>query len=130
MERIEWDWGDGTLDDDLLFPASHTYAPNGAVATVTVTAYDSDGGSSTEVGTVDLSGCLLGPPPNQDLSGMTVTTTETYEACNSITASDFSIVAPGNATFRAGTGITLGEGFVVEAGCEFAAMIETPAGCP
>ena len=130
IERVEWDWGDGTVEDSF-FPASHTYVPNGLSATVTVTAYDTEGESSTEIGTVDLSGCVPpGPPIDLELSDMTVDAAQSYAACNSITATEFLIVAPGgDVTFRAGAEISLGEGFGVEEDCVFEAHLEVPAGC-
>ena len=45
ITRIFWDWGDG-YSGNAWFPASHTYG-QGGVFTVTVTAYQSDGLSTT-----------------------------------------------------------------------------------
>jgi hypothetical protein len=46
ITRIHWDWGDGSKEDHW-FPASHTYSSAGTY-TITVTAYQSDGLSTTE----------------------------------------------------------------------------------
>ena len=55
ITRIEWDWGDGTVQDHW-FPATHTYASPGDY-TVMVTAYNAAGNSSTVAGTlVDVCG--------------------------------------------------------------------------
>lgn len=37
--RIQWDWGDGSIDNHLYFPATHTYARPGRY-TITVTVFD------------------------------------------------------------------------------------------
>ena len=39
VERIQWDWGDGTKDSHLFFPATHTYSSPGHY-TITVTVVD------------------------------------------------------------------------------------------
>jgi len=45
ITRMSWDWGDGCRED-LWFPASHTYR-NAATYIIAVTAYQSDGRSTT-----------------------------------------------------------------------------------
>ena len=56
--RINWDWGDGSIYDSW-FPATHTYTAPGDY-TVTVTAFNEDGKSSTSVGTLhDVCGGVL-----------------------------------------------------------------------
>ena len=52
--------------------------------------------------------------PDLILTSQTVTTIEEYEACTSITATDFRVIPRGFVTFRAGQLIVLGEGFSVE----------------
>jgi len=73
ISRIHWDWGDG-FRGDQWFVASHTYASPGTY-TVTVTAFQSDGLSTTKTVTVYLAG---GQPPsltlfNPEIRGLTVT---------------------------------------------------------
>jgi len=73
ISRIHWDWGDG-FRGDQWFAASHTYASPGTY-TVTVTAYQSDGLSTTRTVTVRLAG---GQPPSltlfdPEIRGLTVT---------------------------------------------------------
>ena len=58
VERIHWDWDDG-YEEDHWFAASHTYAGSG-IYTITITAYQSDGLTSTEIRQVTL-GEPLGP---------------------------------------------------------------------
>ena len=61
------------------------------------------------------------------LSDQTVSTTETFEACHSITASSgFEVVPPGDVTFRAGNRIVLEDEFSVGVSAVFAAILETP----
>jgi len=56
VERIHWNWNDG-YEEDHWFAASHTYAGSG-IYTITITAYQSDGLTSTEIRQV-----TLGKPP-------------------------------------------------------------------
>ncbi|MAE08296.1 MAG: hypothetical protein CL661_11800 [Bacteroidetes bacterium] len=51
-----------------------------------------------------------------NLQNMTITTTTSYEATNSITASDFTISSTGDVTFRSGNSITLNPLFTVNLG--------------
>jgi len=46
ITRIHWDWGDGSKEDHW-FPTTHTYSSAGTY-TITVTAYQSDGLSTTK----------------------------------------------------------------------------------
>jgi PKD repeat protein len=73
ISQIHWDWGDGSRGYQW-FAASHTYASPGTY-TVTVTAFQSDGLSTTRTVTVRLAG---GQPPsltlfNPEIRGLTVT---------------------------------------------------------
>lgn len=52
ITRIHWDWGDGN-EEDHWFPASHTYSSYGDYI-ITVTAYQSDGLTSTETKNIAL----------------------------------------------------------------------------
>ena len=62
--RKQWDWGDGSPLEDAPFPAKHTYAKDGTY-TITVTAYDSNGLTTTKTVTVIVS---CGTPPRLTLS--------------------------------------------------------------
>ena len=46
ISRISWNWGDGTIEDHAV-PTTHTYAASGSY-TITVTAFQSDGKSTTK----------------------------------------------------------------------------------
>jgi hypothetical protein len=39
VQRIQWDWGDGIVDEHHFFPASHAYGKPGRY-TITVTVYN------------------------------------------------------------------------------------------
>ena len=54
ITRINWNWGDGVIEDHAV-PNSHTYAGIGSY-TITVTAFQSDGQSTTRSMTVFVSG--------------------------------------------------------------------------
>jgi subtilisin family serine protease len=58
-----------------------------------------------------------------DLSGVTVTGTETFVACDTLTADTFVVESTGDAYFRAGSRITLENGFSVASGGVFTAEI-------
>jgi hypothetical protein len=58
-----------------------------------------------------------------DLSGVNVTGDETYEACDTLTADNFTIQGTGSAHFRAGNAIVLENGFAALSGSEFTAEI-------
>lgn len=61
-----------------------------------------------------------------DLQDQIISTTQTFEICGSISAGpNFQVVAPGDATFRAGESIRLNAGFSVGLGSTFFAVIET-----
>ena len=63
----------------------------------------------------------------EDYSGETVGDTREFVACNRLTAGDFLIQAPGgDVTFRAGNSIILMDGFVVQSGASFRAVIGPP----
>ena len=64
ITRIHWDWGDG-FSEDRPFPATHTYSKPGTY-TITVTAYQSDGLSTTRVLTVRVEAGNI--PPVADFS--------------------------------------------------------------
>jgi len=54
---------------------------------------------------------------------VTATGTETFVACNTLTADTFVVESTGNAYFRAGSRITLENGFSVASGGVFTAEI-------
>jgi hypothetical protein len=60
-----------------------------------------------------------------DLSAQTVGTTETFEACDTISAGDgFEIGPTGDVTFRTGGSIVLRDGFSVASGASFTAFVD------
>jgi subtilisin family serine protease len=58
-----------------------------------------------------------------DLSGMSVTGTEVFAACDTLTADNFEVGSTGKATFRAGSTIVLENGFSVASGGAYTAEI-------
>ncbi|MDH3255020.1 MAG: hypothetical protein OEM62_08525, partial [Acidobacteriota bacterium] len=61
------------------------------------------------------------------LTGEIVTGVRSYEACDTITATAFTVASDAGSTdvtFRARTAVVLGEGFIVEAGTSFTATID------
>lgn len=55
-----------------------------------------------------------------------VSTTKTYEACDTVSATDgFEVTATGDVTFRAGNRIVLGDGFSVASGGSFRAVVDS-----
>ena len=54
ITRVNWNWGDGVIEDHAV-PNTHTYAGAGS-STITVTAFQSDGQSTTRSMTVFVSG--------------------------------------------------------------------------
>ncbi|MFQ5349887.1 MAG: YCF48-related protein, partial [Thermoanaerobaculia bacterium] len=82
-----------------------------------------DSASDSDV-IVQIGGC--GVAEDRALSGITVTTMQTFEACNSISAGpDFIIQIGGQVLFRAGSEVLLTDGFAVQDGT-LEARIETP----
>jgi hypothetical protein len=77
ITRVHWDWGDGSKEDHW-FPATHTYSSAGTY-TITVTAYQSDGLSTTKTLSVKV-GAENKPPtayidsisPNPAYEGQTI----------------------------------------------------------
>jgi hypothetical protein len=63
VQRINWDWGDGTSNDSW-FPATHVYSQSSTYV-VTVTAYTAAGYTATETKTVTVS---CGPPPTVSIA--------------------------------------------------------------
>lgn len=51
--RIQWNWGDGSVDHHLYFPATHTYARPGRY-TITVTVFDDKNHSASKSITADI----------------------------------------------------------------------------
>jgi uncharacterized protein YkwD len=65
-------------------------------------------------------------PDDLDLDFEFVNTTETYVACDTITAEEFTVGGSGDVTFDAGQRIILRDGFAVEAGGKFTARVGSP----
>lgn len=101
-----------------------TYDSTGAVSqlySVDIKAVDaSTNANETTVANADTFEVRAGFACDLLLTNQTVTTTTTWEACNSITAGDsaqpFAVVFPGHATLRAGTRVVLRNGFSVGSG--------------
>lgn len=65
------------------------------------------------------------------LPSQTVSDTQQFDACQTITAtSGFSVVTPGAVTFRAGRSIALGSGFSIGTGASFQAIIDPSLDTP
>lgn len=74
---------------------------------------------------------VSGPPDHLEIADMAISTAETCEAWTSIFAvRGFHVISPGIAAFRAGSWIRLGDGFAIDADCEFSAVLGAPSGCP
>lgn len=70
-------------------------------------------------------------PTDLTISNMAVTSTTTYEACNSITLGpNFNLTTPGHLTLRAGVVVKMNPTVSVQTGCVLDVKIETPIGCP
>ena len=61
-----------------------------------------------------------------ELSGETITDTQIFHACWTLSAADFTVASSGEVAFRAGQRITLNPGFRVQAGGRFTARIVPP----
>lgn len=62
---------------------------------------------------------------NLDLPQQTVSTTETFQACDTVSAtSGFEVTATGDVTFHAGSLVVLGDGFSVASGGTFRAIVD------
>jgi hypothetical protein len=85
------------------------------------------GASCTANGTGDINDSVdlpCGAPDNRALDGVDVYGTVLIEACESISARDTGII--GDATFRAGQSVVLGDQFHVDEGASFVAEIGMP----
>ena len=60
---------------------------------------------------------------NLNLSNQTITTTQVFEACHTITATNFSVGSGGNVTFHAGDWVALGAGFSVSLGGQLKVVV-------
>ncbi len=112
-----WTFGDGTSGLKGS-PVSHTFTETGRFP-VTLEVIDEHGGRDS-VGVL-VSTCV----GDLYLSNQSVTGTETFDGCNSVTAqSGFTVTSTADVTFRAGNLIILGNGFSVERGASFKAVID------
>lgn len=104
-------------------PVATWALPGGASGTATVWAELGNGGGALHQAT-DTIRIAAGYPATADLdlSAQTVTTTQSWTACDTITAGDgFHVAASGDVTFTART-IVLTDGFSVAAGGSFRAV--------
>jgi len=53
VERIQWEWGDGQIDQHHFFPASHSYAAPGTYE-IKVTVFDNRNRHATRSVTVEI----------------------------------------------------------------------------
>jgi uncharacterized protein YkwD len=119
-------------NDGATWSAWETYDPNktwtlsGGAGTRTVYAEIRNGFSLQASDTIYLdTPCTA--TPNVDVPNQTVTSTASWEACDTITAlSGFTVGATGDVTFQAGQRVVLGDGFAVLAGGSFTALIAPP----
>ena len=114
-----------TVTAPLLASASGTVANTASVAPPLGLSDPSPGDNqATDLDQVPATGGC-GSPDVWDLSGRIVEAAQTFEACTSLVAGDFTVRAPaGDATLRAGVSITLGEDFRVETDCELTGEID------
>jgi hypothetical protein len=94
---------------------------------------DSVGDTGTATATIELgadesvtcvfTNCSDSVASTLDLSGVTVSSTEVYEACDTLTADTFTIESTGVVHFRAGHRIVLENGFSIESGGELVVEI-------
>ena len=118
-------------DDGAGFPASritYTATVDDNYLDIQITEY-SDGYESDEgydISVTCIAACdTCSAPTELSLTYSIISAVTEYDACNSISAGpDFSILAPGDVTFTAGSSIVLGNGFMVEAGAKFKAVID------
>jgi hypothetical protein len=97
-----------------------------SVGSHTITASVTDSGSlpgSDNIALTVQSGGGICLPNNADVSNQNVVGTIVFQAANSITSRNFVVKNGGTATFRAGSLITLEDGFSVENGGTFTAEI-------
>ncbi|MFW6200707.1 MAG: 3-coathanger stack domain-containing protein [Gemmatimonadota bacterium] len=133
----------GTIEDGQLLSESVPAGTYSSTETVPsgwslVTIRCDDGDSTGDVGTATatfevatdesvtctFTNCSDSVQSVRDVSGQTVSTTETFEACDTLSAGSFTVEAPdGDVTFRAGKKIVLEDGFAVESGASFRAEI-------
>lgn len=133
----------GTIEDDQLLSESVPAGTYSSTETVPsgwslVTIRCDDGDSTGDVGTATatfevasdeavtctFTNCSDSVQSFRDVSGQTVSTAETFEACDTLSAGNFTVEAPnGDVTFQAGKKIVLENGFAVESGASFRAEI-------
>lgn len=119
-------------NDGATWSAWEPYDPNkawtlsGGAGTKTVYAQIRNGFSLQASDTIYLdTPCTA--TANVDVPNQTVTSTASWEACDTVSAvSGFTVGATGDATFQAGQRIVLGDGFAVLSGGTFAAVIASP----
>jgi hypothetical protein len=86
---------------------------------------DGDGASTCDMGAFEAQRVA-----NLELTEETVGTRRTYEACESISATEYRVLNPGVATLEAADWIALGRDFEVGQGAEFTGRIRKPSACP
>ncbi len=103
---------------------SFVYTPDAGFSGVDVFKYKANDGtadSGTASVSIDVTPC--GGPADLILESQTISTTEIFEACQSITAGpSFAVAGGGDVTFQAGSTIVLKDGFSVAEGAAFAAV--------
>ena len=127
-----WSFGDGSSVASGP-EVSHTFSQAGQYP-VTLTVADENGfvGTGTVIITVfnaDFPNCHF--PTTLDLTGETLDSTATYEACSTITVGPgVSITPTGDVTFRAGEAVTFGDNFSVEASASFRVVLDSELSSP
>jgi hypothetical protein len=80
---------------------------------------------------IDFALYLEGDNPDLVLQKESISSSNDFEACSSITAGpDLEIGSPATVSFRAGSVVVLGNGFSVESGARFSAWTDPAFTCP
>jgi endonuclease I len=119
--------------DSVLFTVTATLQPGAAPGALVNTATvdppaglpdpapgDNTGSDTDQI----LPDGACGAPETWDVSGREVDSARTFTACTALTAGDFGVMGSGDVTFRAGERIALADGFRVESGGSFRAVID------
>lgn len=121
-------------NDGSTWSAWETYDPNkswtlsGGAGTKTVYAQIRNGATVRQASdTIYLDSPCVASPQNVDVPNQTVSGTESFAACDTVSAvSGFTVTGSGDVTFQAGNRVVLGDGFAVLDGGSFRAILLPP----